>query len=128
MRHQPLVIFDGRCDFCRIWIEYWKTLTGGRLAYAPSQEVGRHYPQIAPEKFGQSVQLVMPDGKVMSGARAVFMTLTYARRMQWLLAAYEHIPGFAVLSEAGYRWVARHRAFLYRMTRFIQDLTRRHDR
>lgn len=121
MRHEPLVIFDGRCDFCRIWIEYWKSLTGPRVAYAPSQEVGKHFPQIPPEEFGQSVQLVMPDGNVMSGARAVFMTLTFTPRMHWLLWAYEHVPGFAAITEAAYRWVARHRALLYRVTRLIHD-------
>ena len=36
----PLVIFDGHCGFCRIWIEYWKAITGGRVGYAASQEVG----------------------------------------------------------------------------------------
>ncbi len=46
MPDQPLVIFDGRCGFCRIWIDYWKAITGGRVAYAPSQEVGGLYPQI----------------------------------------------------------------------------------
>ncbi len=47
----PLVIFDGQCGFCRIWIEYWKALTGGRVAYAASQEVGSLYPQIPAEEL-----------------------------------------------------------------------------
>ncbi len=59
----PLLIFDGRCGFCRIWIEYWKAITGGRVADAASQDVGGSYPQIPAKNFGESVQLVMPGGK-----------------------------------------------------------------
>ena len=122
MPDDPLLIFDGRCGFCRIWIEYWKIITRGRIAYAPSQEVGNSYPQITPEEFGQSVQLVMPSGEVMRGARAVFETLTYAPGMAWLLWAYEHVPGFAPVTEAAYRWIAAHRNLTYQLTRFTFGL------
>src|SRR5271166_1016707 len=117
MPDEPLVIFDGRCGFCRIWIEYWRIITRGRVAYAPSQEVGSSYPQIPLEDFGQSVQLVMPSGAVIRGARAVFVTLTYAPRMAWLLWGYEHVPGFAPVTEAAYRLIAAHRTFFYHLTR-----------
>jgi predicted DCC family thiol-disulfide oxidoreductase YuxK len=117
MPDEPLVIFDGHCGFCRIWIEYWKAITGGRLAYAPSQEVGSRYPQIRPEEFGESVQLVLPPGDVLRGARAVFVTLTYAPGMAWLLWVYEHLPGFAAVTEGAYRWIATHRSFSYHVTR-----------
>ena len=117
MAADPLLIFDGQCGFCRIWIEYWKAITDGRVMYAASKEVGSLYPQIPPEKFGESVQLVMPGGEVLSGARAVFVTLTYARRMAWLLWLYNHMPGFAPLTEAIYRLIASHRTFFYHGTR-----------
>ena len=112
----PVVLFDGRCGFCRIWIEYWKALTGDRVAYAPSQEAGNQYPQIPAEAFAQSVQLVSPGGEVISGARAVWVTLTYARIL-WPLWLYRHLPGFAALSEAAYRLIASHRTFFYHATR-----------
>ena len=118
MPDDPVLIFDGRCGFCRIWIEYWKIITRGRLAYAPSQEVGDNYPQIPKEEFGKSVQLVMPSGEVMRGARAVFETLTYAPGMAWLLWVYRHVPGFAALTEAAYHWTAGHRNLAYQLTRY----------
>jgi len=117
MSGRPLVIFDGQCGFCRIWIEYWKQLTGDRVDYAPSQEVGPQYPQIAAEAFSQSVQLAMPEGEIVSGARAVFLTLTFAPGLAWLLWVYERVPGFAPFSEAAYRLVASHRSFFYHVTR-----------
>ena len=49
MSDGPLVIFDGKCGFCRIWIRYWEQLTGTPMEYAASQDVGSHYPQIPAE-------------------------------------------------------------------------------
>jgi lipase maturation factor 1 len=118
MSDNPLVLYDGNCGFCRIWIQYWNQLTGNQLVYATSQDAGERFPQIPRENFGQSVQLVMPEGGVISGARAVFTTLTFAPGMAWLLWLYDHFPGFAPVSEAVYRMIARHRTLFYHLTRF----------
>jgi predicted DCC family thiol-disulfide oxidoreductase YuxK len=107
---RPLLIYDGKCGFCRIWIDYWKQLTGGRLDYAPSQEVAGRFPQIAPEAFVEAVQLIRPDGSVASGARAVFETLGGER-------IYESSTWIAAGSEAAYRFIAHHRSFFYWLTR-----------
>jgi predicted DCC family thiol-disulfide oxidoreductase YuxK len=120
LRVPPLLIYDGRCGFCLIWMEYWKALIGGRVSYAASQEVGSQYPQIPPQNFRESVQLAMPGGEVLSGARAVFVTLTYAsgilpRIPSWL---YNHVPGFAAVTEGAYRLIARNRTFFYHVTRW----------
>jgi predicted DCC family thiol-disulfide oxidoreductase YuxK len=118
MPDKPLLIFDGNCGFCRIWIGYWNQLTGDELDYAPSQEVGSRFPQIPAQNFGQSVQLVMPAGEVIGGARGVFTTLRYAPGMAWLLWIYRHVPGFAPLTEALYRVIAANRPLFYQLTRF----------
>src|SRR5579863_5191472 len=117
MPSEPLVIFDWNCGFCRIWIDYWKAITGGRVAYAASQDVGSFYPQIPAKNFSESVQLVLPDGEALSGARAVFETLKYAPGMAWLIGAYNHVPGVAPVTEAAYRFIAGHRTFFYHLTR-----------
>jgi len=107
---QPLLIYDGRCGFCRIWIDYWKRLTGDRIDYAPSQEVGGRFPQISKEAFAEAVQFIRPDGSVTSGARAVFETLGRER-------IYESSAWIARLAEAAYRFIARRRSFFYWLTR-----------
>ena len=113
----PVLIFDGNCGFCRIWIEYWKAITGKGITYAASQDVGSRYPQIPQQNFRESVQLVLPGGEVLSGARAVFATLTYAPGMAWPLWTYNHVPGFAPATESAYRLIAAHRTFFYHLTR-----------
>ena len=117
--NRPLMVFDGDCGFCRIWIDYWQRLTGERVAYAPFQEVADRFPQISLEHFQEAVQLVLPDGRVVSAARAVFTSLSYSPGRKWLLWLYEHIPGFASVSEWAYRLIAAHRDFFYQVTRVL---------
>src|SRR5947209_1026542 len=99
---KPVLIYDGHCSFCRIWIDYWQRLTGDRVEYAPSQEVGSQYPQIPEAAFAEAVQLVRPDGSVASGARAAFETLGWDK-------IYQSSGILRAATEAGYRFIARRR-------------------
>ena len=118
MSGKPVLIFDGKCGFCRIWIRYWDQLTGPGIEYRASEDAAADYPGIPPEDYRESVQMVMPDGAVIRGARAVFTTLTYAPGMAWLLWVYQHVPGFAPVTEAAYKLIAANRNFFYQLTRF----------
>ncbi len=114
MQPIPVLIYDGACSFCRIWVNHWHKLTGDTVRYAPSQEAAELYPQIAPEQFARAVQLIMPDGEVYSGADAVFRLLREPRGgLFWL---YQRVAGFAAVSERAYRWVAAHRDAFYWLT------------
>ncbi len=48
---KPVLIYDGHCGFCRIWLDYWRQLTGDRIEYLASQEVGDRFPQIPREAY-----------------------------------------------------------------------------
>src|SRR5260370_27504662 len=58
----------------------------------------------------------MPTGERVAGAKAVFSLLNYSDRTTWALRCYNHLPGFAPLSEFAYRFIAGHRGFFYRVT------------
>ena len=105
---KPVLIYDGKCGFCKIWIDYWRRLTGDRVEYAPSQDAGDRYPQIARESFSKAVQLVRPDGSVVNGAEAVFETL----ECEW---AYRPL---APVWEWAYRMIAGHRDGAYFITKW----------
>ncbi len=108
MNIRPVLIYDGHCGFCRIWLDYWRRLNGDRIEYIASQEVGDRFPQIPRESYSQSVQLVRRDGTVAGGARAVFESLGKERIYPWISAP----------SEFAYRIIARHRDIFYQITRF----------
>ena len=102
----PLLVYDGDCGFCRLWVERWKVLTGDRVSYAP-------------EKGLASVQLRLSNGEVYSGAEAVFRLRTYMPNKGWLLWLYNHVFGFAAVSEWAYRLIAGHRHFFSHVTRWL---------
>jgi lipase maturation factor 1 len=116
---KPVLVFDGDCSFCRLWIGRWRDLTGDRIGYEPFQKVAAQFPQIPPEEFARAVQLILPSGETYSAAHAVFRTLKFVRGWGWMLWLYLHFPGFAGVAEACYRFVARNRNPLYRLTRIF---------
>jgi predicted DCC family thiol-disulfide oxidoreductase YuxK len=115
---KPVLIWDGECGFCRIWIRRWALLTGDRVEYRTSQEVGDRYAGASKKDYESAVYLAEPDGKMRRGARAVFGALAYGG-YPWGLWACEKIPGFAPLADAAYAVVARNRVFFSRMTRLL---------
>ena len=116
---KPLLIFDGDCHFCRRWIERWRELTAGAVEYAPFQEAAQRFPEIPREAFERAVQFIETDGTVFSGAEAVFRSLGHKRGRKWMTWCYERVPGFAVITEAAYRVVARHRRTASFFTRLL---------
>jgi predicted DCC family thiol-disulfide oxidoreductase YuxK len=58
-KSRPLLIFDGNCGFCRIWVRYWQKLTDDRIHYAPSAEVKDEFPEIPNDAFQKSVWLAL---------------------------------------------------------------------
>lgn len=115
----PLLVYDGDCGFCRLWIDYWRSLCVERVIFAPFQEVAGDLPEIPLEHFKKSVQLVTPGGEVFRGAEAVLRALAYVSGKGWLLWMYKKIPGFSFMSEAAYRLIAAHRSFFLRVTRIL---------
>ncbi len=118
---KPVLIFDGDCTFCRYWVARWKHATGDRIEYASSQEAGDRYPQIPPEKFDESIQLVERDGSVYQGAEAVFRALAHGPGWRWPLGLYRKFPAAAAVTEWAYRLVARHRTAFGWISRWIWE-------
>ncbi len=112
---KPLLIYDNACDFCRYWIAQWQHVTGDRVDYAPSQEVATQFPEIPLSAFENSVQLILQNGTVLSGAEAVLRALNNAS----FLWCYYRLPGFASLAEAIYNFIAQHRPFFSAVTRSL---------
>ncbi len=116
---KPLLLFDGDCRFCTLWVRRWQQLTGPAVDYAPFQSdvVAARFPELPAEALGAAVHLIEPDGTVRRGAEAVFCALAYnprhARWRRW----YERSAPFARISEAAYGFVARHRGVFSALTR-----------
>jgi predicted DCC family thiol-disulfide oxidoreductase YuxK len=116
---KPLLIWDGECHFCRRWIERWGEITAGEVDYAPSQEIGQKFSEIPREEFGRSVVLIEPDGQTFVGAEAVYRSLKCRSSKNWMALGYYNSRAFAAISEAGYRFVSRHRRLASFATRLL---------
>jgi predicted DCC family thiol-disulfide oxidoreductase YuxK len=118
---KPLMVYDGDCNFCTLWISRWRQMTGDAVDYRPSQDasVTGQFLEIRRERFNTAVQFIQPDGLVFSGAEAVFRALSHNPNRQWPLNIYERSPAFARLAERAYRFVAENRKFFSLLTRLF---------
>src|SRR5213080_1977259 len=116
---ESLMIWDGECHFCRRWIERWREITAGEVEYAPYQEIADRFPEIPREQFQRSVVYIDKSGQVFVAAEAVYRSLCCRPSKKWLWWSYQHIPGFAAVSELGYNFIARHRGFASAITQLL---------
>jgi predicted DCC family thiol-disulfide oxidoreductase YuxK len=118
---KPLLIFDGDCNFCRRWVTRWEQGAGDAAEFKPSQTPGlqEQYPEIEPAAYEGSVQLIETDGSVYTGAEAVFRILAKTPGRTGWLWLYNHLPGFKVVSETSYKFVAAHRMPFSRLTKLF---------
>lgn len=116
---RPILIYDGDCGFCVFWIERWKKITHERVEYAPYQEAAPNFPQIPLKDFKKAIKLILPSGRVFSGAHAVFYALAVVPEKRWMLWVYRKIPSAAIFTELFYMLVAGNRGFFSLLTRFF---------
>src|SRR5690349_8165109 len=106
---KPLLIWDGDCHFCRHWVERWRDITGDAVDYETSQNAAAKFSEIPADQIRKSVTYINRNGEVFFGAEAVYRALQCRSSRNWLTWSYDHVPGFAVLSELSYRIVAQNR-------------------
>jgi predicted DCC family thiol-disulfide oxidoreductase YuxK len=113
------MIWDGECHFCKRWIERWREITAGKVDYATYQEAAVRFPEIPVEQFQRAVALIEPNGEAFFAAESVYRSLGYRSSRKWLVWSYDHVPGFAAISETAYKFIARHRSLGSTFTRFL---------
>lgn len=106
---KPLLIWDGECRFCRLWVERWRVLVANRADDTSFQQIADRFPEIPRKQFERAVVYIDASGNVFSGAEAIFRSMQFHFSRRWLAWSYDHVPGFAGVSEVAYRIVARHR-------------------
>jgi len=129
---RPVVVFDGECGFCRVWIDRWRARAGDRIEFLPYQDpsVAGRFPTVPRPAFAKAVHLFEPGGRISAGAGAVFRlraltrdTLGGSSRSSLWTAAYEGVPGFRPIADTAYRGVADHRPLFMGLTRVLWGRT-----
>jgi predicted DCC family thiol-disulfide oxidoreductase YuxK len=118
---RPLMVFDGDCNFCTLWIRRWQQMTGDAVDYLLLQDasMAARFPEIPREQFDAAIQFIETDGVVYSGAEAIFRALAKNPRRKTWLGLYQSFPSFTGATEWAYRLVASNRTFFSRLTRWF---------
>ena len=120
-KRRPVLVFDGDCGFCRLWIERWRRATGGKVDYEPFQSAAARHPEVPREAYLEAIHLFEAD-RTSRGAEAALRALAYAPRLSWLPRFYA-APGVALVAEAVYRFIAARRPLFARLTRLLWGST-----
>jgi predicted DCC family thiol-disulfide oxidoreductase YuxK len=116
-----VVVFDGDCNFCRLWIRRWQAVTMELVDYEPLQSprLAARFTEVPASDLEKAVHLIDTDGSVYSGAEAAFRALAHAPHEHWLLDWYAHSTTFARISERVYGFTATHRRSFSFFTRLF---------
>lgn len=108
---RAVLIYDGSCRVCggaKAWIERMAVPGAFEFLACQSPERARRFPALSEAACLEAMQLVLPDGRMLAGDRAMPEILARLRRWRWLAAAFR-LPGTARLAPRAYAWITRHR-------------------
>ena len=77
------------------------------------------FPEVPRAAFVNAVKLIETDGRVFSGAEAVYRSLGKGGGSGFGRWAFEHVPGFALISNYAYAFIARHRTLAHTVTSLL---------
>lgn len=97
------------CRGSALWLMR-RAKVADRLEILPCRSRPRRerYPQISDEACMQAMQLVLADGRVLSGGEAVPELLRRVRGWRWV-AALVGVPPLLPVTRRIYAWIARNR-------------------
>ncbi len=116
------LIFDGSCPICASTVKWiGENEREGAFEMMPCQSdaMTSRFPEIERAACMQAMQLVLPDGKVLSGEKALPEIFTRLKRYRFAAVLFK-LPGAATLSRMVYRWFADRR---YRIAAILSHLT-----
>lgn len=123
-----MLIYDGNCSVCSTavdWIREKQKKDAFEMLPCQSPEVKKRFPDVKQEICMRSVQLILPDGSIRSGEKAVPEVLKRLKRYG-AAAALFRLPGVGIAARVLYRWFSRHRYQIAHLFFPDQDNKNRH--
>jgi len=106
------LIYDADCPVCRAAADWVRrnAVAPGAFEYLPcrSAETRSRFPTIAEAACLQAMHLVLPDGTILAGEKALPEILRRSRRYRRAAVLFR-LPGAGILSHLLYRAFARRR-------------------
>jgi predicted DCC family thiol-disulfide oxidoreductase YuxK len=111
---RAVLVYDGECSMCRasaLWLLRRAEAGGAReLEILPCRSPVRRqrFPSMTDEACMRAMQLVLPDGHVLSGADAVPEILLRIPRWSWVARLFD-LPRARPFARRVYAWIAKNR-------------------
>jgi predicted DCC family thiol-disulfide oxidoreductase YuxK len=109
---RPVLIYDADCPVCRGSVEWVRHGASDPRTFeflpCRSPETRERFPAIAESDCLRAAHLVLPDGTILAGEKAIPEILRRLPRWR-LLAPLFSLPGAGILSRLLYRTFAAHR-------------------
>ncbi len=118
---REVLIYDGTCPICSgtaKWIHHNAMDGSFDMITCQSLQEGMQYPDIKHEACMQSMHLVLPDGTVLAGEKALPEIISRLRKYRFAGFLFK-LPGAETLSRIVYRWFAKRR---YRISAIMSHL------
>ena len=108
---KAVLIYDGGCPICGntvVWIKEHELKDAFEMLPCQSEERKRRYPFMEVATCMQAMQLVLPDGTVLAGEKALPEIVKRLKRYH-AAAALFLVPGSTAVARVFYRWFAERR-------------------
>jgi predicted DCC family thiol-disulfide oxidoreductase YuxK len=113
-----VLVYDAECPVCRAAADWVlrNAVIPDTFEYLPcrSVETRSRFPAIAEASCLQAIHLVLPDGTILAGERAIPEILHRTRRYRWATILFR-LPGAGILSRLLYVAFARRRHRISRL-------------
>ena len=105
-----VVIYDGKCNFCRAQVNRLNWFTGNKLAFISLHDprVRERYPELTHEQLMEQMFVVTNSGRRYGGAESV-KYLSRKHSGLWFVAPFLHIPLSLPFWQFLYRKIAKYR-------------------
>jgi predicted DCC family thiol-disulfide oxidoreductase YuxK len=106
-----VLIYDGQCPVCArtvAWIKDNQKKDAFEFLPCQSDDVRRRYPSVKQTVCMQAMQLILPDGAIVSGEKALPEILKRLKRYSSAAELFK-LPGTDMISRTFYRWFADNR-------------------
>jgi len=108
---KPVLIYDGECPVCTRAVDWIRARSDPdvfEFLSCHADDLTQRFPSIEKSACLQAMHLVLPNGSVLTGERAVPEILRRLPRYRRFVSLFR-LPGAGILSRAFYRWFAKRR-------------------
>ncbi|MGB3775433.1 MAG: DCC1-like thiol-disulfide oxidoreductase family protein [Leeuwenhoekiella sp.] len=117
---KPVLIWDGNCGFCKYWVTRWQHIAGDQISFRTFQDAASSFKDIPLKEFKKASRLIEPSGSIYSGPDSAYRLYDYSSNHDYPYHNwYAKKVLFMKLSDHGYNWIAKHRPFMFRLTKIL---------